>query len=185
MFFAHLFPRFCKVFPVCLNEFRNVMLLGSEYLTMLLQFMHRAQFHKHVYDFCSWMIERTRRQRLWTLCQPDTNRVGVWCVALGRETLVNWITSHVAFVIVQRTRFLGIPHASRGRSPSPPHTHTPRIVPYILFSHLRTLLCLGTGSRQWLYWSLVSEPVTNTRPAFLLCEPDVQGIPADSMKFRL
>jgi len=148
MFFAHLFPRFCKVFPVCLNEFRNVMLLGSEYLTMLLQFMHRAQFHKHVYDFCSWMIERTRRQRLWTLCQPDTNRVGVWCVALGRETLVNWITSHVAFVIVQRTRFLGIPHASRGRSPSPPHTHTPRIVPYILFSHLRTLLCLGTGCRQ-------------------------------------
>jgi hypothetical protein len=127
-----------KVFPVCFREFRNLLLLGALYLTTLLQFMHRAQFHKHVYDFCSWLIEHTRRRRLWTLCQPDTNRVGVWCVTLGRETLVNWITSHVAFVTVQRTRFLGMPHASRG----PFATHTPHELSRTFYSHICAFCCV-------------------------------------------
>lgn len=132
----------CKVFPVCLNEFRKLMLLGAVYLTMLLQFMHRAQFHKHVYDFCSWLIEHTRRRRSRTLCQPDTNRVGVWCVTLGRETHVNWITSHVAFVIAQRTLFLGMQHASRGPFATHAHTHTPHELSRTFCSHICTLCCV-------------------------------------------
>jgi len=134
------FPLFLiKCFPFASGSFET-MLLGAVYLTTLLQFMHRAQFHKHVYDFCSWLNEHTRRRRLWTLCQPDTNRVGVWCVTLGRETLVNWITSHVAFVIVQRTRFLGMPHASRG--PFATHTHTPHELSRTYYSHICAFCCV-------------------------------------------
>ena len=118
------------------------MLLGAVYLTMLLHFMHRAQFHKHVYDFCSWLIEHTRRRRLWTLCQPDTNRVCVWCVTLGIETRVSWITSHVAFVIVQRTRFHEMPHASRGPFDTHTHTHTHHELSHTFCSHICALCCV-------------------------------------------
>jgi hypothetical protein len=40
-------------------------------------------------------------------------------------------------------------------------TSTLQVTPYFFLSHLPTLLCLGTGCGQWLYWSFVSEPVTS------------------------
>jgi hypothetical protein len=74
-------------------EFRNFMLLGAIFLKTLLEFIHRVQFHKHVYDFCSWAIKHTRQRSLRTLSAQTQAGRGVLCVTLGRET--NMIACHL------------------------------------------------------------------------------------------